>query len=171
MISNIKKERVVYISVLIIILALLLIERLTAVEINNNIILFLIVFTTIGTLSLIVSQYLFGELSRKYVILLFLIVFSVCLAVAVLTWADNWKTQSILYRNTKHPQQTIEYRMRSKHGYGFEKQIVRRKRILPYLDNIIVVDTTAIDKSKWIRVNEMVNEMGIPGDYVNLPDN
>jgi hypothetical protein len=95
-----------------------------------------------------------------------MVVFSVCLGVAVLTWANTWKTQSILYRNKQHPRQTIEYRMRSKYGYGFEKQIVRRKKILPLIDDIDVADTTVIDKSKWIRVDEIINEMGFPGEYV-----
>jgi len=162
----VKKERIVFISVLIVTSALLLIERLTSIEINNNFILFFLVFTVLGNLSLIISQYLFDKLSKKYVVFLLLTVFSACFAIAVLTWADNWKTQAIFYRNAEHPRQTIEYRMRSKYGYGFEKQIVRKKRILPFIDDIIIADTTKIDKSKWIRVNEIVNEMGFPGDYI-----
>jgi len=162
----VKKERIVFISVLIVTSALLLVERLTSIEINNNFILFFLVFTVLGNLSLIISQYLFDKLSKKYVVFLLLTVFSACFAIAVLTWADNWKTQAIFYRNAKHTRQTIEYRMRSKYGYGFEKQIVRKKRILPFIDDIIIADTAKIDKSKWIRVNEIVNEMGFPGDYI-----
>ncbi|UPT71126.1 MAG: hypothetical protein M0D53_01540 [Flavobacterium sp. JAD_PAG50586_2] len=133
MLTLVKKERLVFISVLIATSSLLVIERLTSIEINNNLILFFLVFTVIGNLSLIISQYLFGELSKKYIILLLLIVFSVCLGVAVLTWTNNWKTQAILYRNSKHPRQTIEYRMRSKYGYGFEKQLIRKKEYCPIL--------------------------------------
>jgi hypothetical protein len=166
MLTLVKKERLVFISVLIVTSSLLVIERLTSIEINNNLMLFFLVFTVIGNLSLIISQYLFGELSKKYIVLLLLIVFSVCLGVAVLTWTNNWKTQAILYRNSKHPRQTIEYRMRSKYGYGFEKQLIRKKRILPYINDIAIADTSTIDKSKWIRVNEIVNEMGFPGEYV-----
>lgn len=166
MLTLVKKERLVFISVLIVTSSLLVIERLTSIEINNNLILFFLVFTVIGNLSLIISQYLFGELSKKYIALLLLIVFAVCLGVAVLTWTNNWKTQAILYRNSKHPRQTIEYRMRSKYGYGFEKQLIRKKRILPYINDIAIADTSTIDKSKWIRVNEIVNEMGFPGEYV-----
>jgi hypothetical protein len=165
MLTIVKKERIVFISVLVVTSVLLLIERLTSIEINNNIVLFFLVFTVLGNLSLIISQYLFGELSKKYVVLLLSIVFLICLAMAILTWTNNWKTQAILYRNTKHPRQTIEYRMRSKYGFGFEKQIVRKKRIFPYIDDIVIADTTLIDKSKWIRVNEIVNEMGFPGEY------
>jgi hypothetical protein len=166
MLTIVKKERIVFISVLIATSTLLLIERLTSIEINSNTILFFLVFTVIGNLALIISQYLFDTLSKKYVISLLIIVFTVCLGVAVLTWTNIWKTQSILYRNIKHPKQTIEYRMRSKYGFGYEKQIVRRKKVLPYINDIIVADTATIDKSKWIRVDEIVNEMGFPGDYV-----
>lgn len=162
----VKKERIIFILTLIVTSTLLLIERLTSIEINNNFILFFLVFTVIGNLSLIISQYLFDKLSKNYVILLLVIIFSVCLVVAVLTWTNIWNTQAILYRNKKNPQQTIEYRMRNKYGFGFEKQIVRKKKILPYIDDIVVADTTTIDKSKWIRVNELVNEMGFPGEYI-----
>lgn len=171
MLTVVKKERIVFISVLILTSTILLIERLTTIEINNNVVLFFLVFTVLGNLSLIISQYLFVRLSKKYVVLLLLIVFSVCLAMAVLTWTNTWKTQVIFYRNSKHPQQTIEYRMRSKYGYAYEKQIVRKKKLLPFMDDIIAVDTNTIDKSKWIRVNENINEMMFPGEYVTLPDN
>lgn len=171
MLTVVKKERIVFISVLIITSTVLLIERLTTIEINNNVVLFFLVFTVLGNLSLIISQYLFDKLSKKYVVFLLLIVFSICLAMAVLTWTNTWKTQVILYRNSKHPQQTIEYRMRSKYGYAYEKQIVLKKKLLPYMDDISVVDTNTIDRSKWIRVNENVNEMMFPGEYIILPEN
>lgn len=165
MLTIVKKERIVFISVLLVTSTLLLIERLTSIEINSNTILFFLVFTVLGNLALIISQYLFDRLSKKYVISLLIIVFTVCLGVAVLTWTNTWKTQAILYRNKQNPQQTIEYRLRSKYGFGYEKQIVRRKKVLPYINDIIIADTTTIDRSKWIRVDEIVNEIGFPGEY------
>lgn len=171
MLTLVKKERIVFILVLAVTLGLLLIERLTSIEINSNVCLFFLVFTVIGNLSLIISQYLFGTLPGKYVAVLLTIVFAVCFAMAVLTWTNNWKTQVILYRNARNTGETIEYRMRgNKFGFGFEKQIVQRKKMLPCLDDIKVADTSAIDKSKWIKVNETVNEMKFPGDYIHLPN-
>lgn len=167
----IRKERIVCISVLAGSSALLLIERATPVEINNNFLLFFLVFAQLGSVSIMVSHYLFGELPPKYLLLLLLIVWAICTALAVLTWSNNWKTQIILYRNPECAAETIEYRMRDcKFGYGFEKQIVQRKRLLPFINEVKSADTATIDLSKWIRVNENVNEMKFPGEYVQLPN-
>lgn len=143
----IKKERIIFISVLIVTLALLLAERLTSMEINSNFLLFFLVFTVIGNLSLIISQYPFDELTREYIVYLLLIVFSVCFGTAVLTWADNWKTQAIFYRNAKHPRQTSEYRMLTKYGYDFEKQII----LLGQFDETRIVKAREILKTRIFK--------------------
>jgi len=96
---------------------------------------------------------------------------SVCFLFAFLTWNGDWKTQTVIYRNIFHPSQTIEFRMRGdRFAFGYKKQIVERKKILPFIDLIKDVDTAKIDSAEWQLTNERINELKIPGDYVDLPE-
>jgi len=40
--------------------------------------------------------------------------------------------------------------------------------ILPFIDLITETDTSKVDHSQWIWVNDKVNELHIPGDYEDL---
>lgn len=171
MLTIVKKERIAFMATFIVSAGLVLLDRLTALEINRNFVFFILLFLAIASLLLMVCQYLFGELSKKFIGLLFALVFSACFGMALLSWRSDWKTQTILYRNLSDPRETIEYRMRGNHaGFVFDKQIVRRKRLMPFIDRITAADTAKIDALKWAKVNEKVNEMGFPGEYVDLPD-
>ncbi|WP_291083669.1 hypothetical protein [Flavobacterium sp. BFFFF1] len=168
--SLVKKERMVFLAVFVIAASVLALDRLTPMEISNSIILFVLVFTTLSSMFLMICQYLFGELSTRFVAMLFLLIFGICLGMAMLSWKSDWKTQAILYRNKKNNRQTIEYRMRTnRFGPGFEKQLIRRTKILPFLESVHFEDTISVDSATWNRVNEKVNEMGFPGEYIDLP--
>ncbi|CAM3445938.1 hypothetical protein FLLO111716_10930 [Flavobacterium longum] len=149
----------------------IVLHHTTALDINSTPIFFLLVFLAVSSMLLLVGQYLLGGLSKAVVLLIYLSVFGGCFAVAVITWKGVWKTQTILYRNNENPSETIEYRMRTKrYSFDFERQIVQRKSILPYLDLIAPADTAQIDKTKWRFENVKVNEMGFSGEYIDLPE-
>jgi hypothetical protein len=165
-----KKERIAFLATFILTAGLVLLDRLTTLEINRYYIFFIILFIAIGSLLLMVCQYLFGELSNKFIAFLMAIVFAACFGMAVLSWRSDWKTQTIIYRSLTNPKETIEYRMRgSNPGYVFDKQVVRKRRLFPFFDDITAVDTSKVDLSKWAKVDERVNEMEFPGEYVDLP--
>jgi hypothetical protein len=148
-----------------------LLDRLTTIEITRYYIFFILLFLAIGSVLLMICEYLFGELSKRFIAFLMAIVFAACFGMAVLSWRSDWKTQAVIYRNLSNPRETIEYRMRGgQPGYVFDKQIVRRRKLIPFFDKITAVDTTKVDPAKWAKVNEKVNEMGFPGEYVDLPD-
>lgn len=143
----------------------------TGLDINSTPIFFLLVFLAVSSLLLLAGHYLFGGLRKTVVLLIYLSVFGGCFAVAVVTWKGVWKTQTILYRNRENPSETIEFRMRTKrYSFEFERQIVRRRNLLPYLDFITPIDTAGIDETQWQYENDKVNEMGFSGEYIDLPE-
>lgn len=170
MLNIVKKERIAFMSTFIVTAGIVLLDLLTAVDINSNALLFILIYIAICALLLMICQYLFGELSQRFIWLLFAVIFCVCFGMALLTWRNDWKTQTIIYRNAMHSNETIEYRMRVNHsGYLYDRQIVYRRKIMPYMDYIMGADTAGMDQSKWVRVDEKVNEMELPGEYVDLP--
>ncbi len=170
MLTIVKKERIAFILTFCVTAGIALLDRFTDLHVNNNVVLFIVHYIALCTLFLMISQYLFGELSKKIILLLFALLFSTCFGMAMLTWKSNWKTQTVIYRHVKCNNETIEYQMRSSHqGCFYDRQIVHRKRIIPYLDYIRRIDTSKINRSKWIKVDEKRNEMEFPGEYIDAP--
>ena len=166
-----KKERVAFLATFIVAAGLILLDRLTTIEITRYYIFFILLFLAIGSVLLMICEYLFGELSKRFIALPMAIVFTACFGMAVLSWRSDWKTQTVIYRNLSNPRETIEYRMRGgQPGYVFDKQIVRKRKLIPFIDDITAVDTSKVEPSKWTKVNEKVNEMGFPGEYIDLPN-
>ena len=166
----VKKERLAFMAAFAMSAGMLLLDRFTALEINNQFVLFLLLYVASCNLLLMAGQYLFGVLTLKFIGILFALILGVWLGLALLTWKSDWKTQTVIYRNAQNGSQTIEYRMRSRRfGQAYDRQIVRRERILPLLDITIPVDTATLRDPKWVRVDERTNEMNLPGDYVELP--
>lgn len=170
MLNLVKKERIAYFSVFTLTGSILAADRLTAFEIGSNILLFWLLTICLCALFLMVFQYLFGVLTKRFVVMLFVMIFGLCFGTALLTWNNTWKLQTIIYRNIKHGNRTIEYRMRAdRFGSGFERQIIQRRKVFHLLDFIKTTDTTHIDTLAWKYVNEKINEMEFAGEYVDLP--
>jgi hypothetical protein len=79
-----------------------------------------------------------------------------------LLWGSGWKTQEILYKSKTNPKDRIEYQMQDMGAFGYDERIVRVKEGWLF-DSVYPIDTSKINKSDWIEVNEYVNELGIKG--------
>lgn len=77
-----------------------------------------------------------------------------------MTLVTPYKTQTILYRSIEDPGVTIEFQMKDVGGRGYLKRTVQVEPAF-FWDRITDVDLEAIDRSKWRRVDEDVNEHGL----------
>jgi hypothetical protein len=73
-----------------------------------------------------------------------------------------YKTPKIIYRNKKNTNITIEFQMQDSGALGYNRRIVKVTKGIIF-NSTEKIDTAQIDKTKWILVNEYVNEMGIKG--------
>lgn len=73
-----------------------------------------------------------------------------------------YKTQEIIYRNKLNKNITIEYQMQDSGAFGYNRRIVKVSKGLIF-NSTESIDTSIIDKSKWDRVDEYVNELGLKG--------
>jgi hypothetical protein len=150
---------------------LLLLDRYTSLSINNTIAHFILFYIAVSAVPIIIVAYVFGFKNITAILIVLFSSLSICFLFAFLTWGGDWKTQTVIYRNIFHPSQTIEFRMRGdRFAFGYKKQIVERKKILPFIDIIKDVDTSKVDPAEWQLTNERINELKIPGDYVDLPE-
>lgn len=150
--------------------ASLVLDHYTDLSINNSIVHFIVSYIALTALPLAITVYFFGFKTINAVLIILGSMLAVCFLISFLTWSGEWKTQTIIYRDHLNPDQTIEFRMRAdRFAMGYQKQIVSRKKILPFLDLVTGIDTSKIDPSKWTLVNEKVNELNLPGEYVDLP--
>lgn len=149
---------------------LLLLDRYTALSINNTVVLFILFYIAVTALPVAVVFYKFWNKSLDATLIIMLSTFSLCFVIAFLTWNSDWKTQTILYRNRNNQNQTIEFRMRAdRFGFGYHRQIVSKQSIFPFIELVKEIDIAAIDTTVWQRTNERVNELHIPGEYIEVP--
>ncbi|WP_298223832.1 hypothetical protein [Flavobacterium sp.] len=148
---------------------LLLLDYFTKLSINNIIIYFVLFYAAVTILPVIIAVDAFGFKSAGALQVICFSTFVICSLIAFFTWENDWKTQNIIYRSKENPAITIEYRMRMKRfAFGYQKQTVKKEMILPFIDLITETDTSKVDHSQWIWVDEKVNELDIPGDYEDL---
>jgi len=147
---------------------LLFLDANTHLYINNIVVHFVIFFLAFALFPIMISAYFLNLKSTNTVLMILFSALCICFLIAFLTWNGGWKTQTILYKNRNNPSQTIEYQMRGDRlSFGYKKQIIQRGKILPYLDFVTEVDTAKLNPLEWRRVDLVVNEMKIPGEYVN----
>lgn len=148
----------------------LLLDRFTELSINNTVVLFILFYIAVTALPLAFVLYRFGVTVADTTLIVMVSTFSLCFVIAFLTWNSDWKTQTILYRNRNNQNQTIEFRMRAdRFGFGYHRQIVSKQSIFPFIELVEEIDIAAIDTTVWQRTNERVNELHIPGEYIELP--
>ena len=164
------RQKILIFSIFLISTVIILLNRLTALYINSTAIHFIFFFLSLGSFAIMVVEYLLEMKTVRSILITLLVVAVGSFAKAFFTWGGDWKTQTVIYRNHYHPSQTIEFQMRGdRFAFGYKKQVIERHRIIPYFDIIKHVDTAKVNKTIWDRVDERVNEMGLPGDYTDLP--
>ncbi|OIV40528.1 hypothetical protein [Flavobacterium johnsoniae] len=139
---------------------LLLMNRYTDLYINNSIIHFVILLTAAISFIFIAGQ-LFGKLKTiKSRVLTILLVGCLCYIQSFLTWAGDWKTQTVLYQNKDNYHKTIEFQMRGdRFSFGYKKRVINRLKLFPGLDWTTDIDTAKINSRQWKKVNLYINEM------------
>jgi hypothetical protein len=142
-----------------------LLNRYTPFHINNSIVHFIFLFVAATAFVIIIGR-LFKKLETKYSIIITVAVVGIlCFTKAFLTWGGDWQTQTILYRNIKSPNQTINFQMRGdRFAFGYKKRIVDIQFLAPFMEWTSDVDTLYIDKSKWKKVNLELNELRLPDE-------
>jgi hypothetical protein len=140
--------------------ALILLNRYTALYINNSIVHFIILYASALSLLFIIAHFLGKLKSLKSRLLTALLVGFSCFINAFLTWAGDWKTQNILYQNINNPHKTIEFQMRGdRFSFGYKKRIINRTKLFPAFDWTTDIDTAAINAKEWKKNEIYVNEM------------
>ena len=140
----------------------LAINRYTPLYINNDAVHYLLLVTACFTLVLLAGHAVNRIKQKKSRLLAFLAVALICFGKAFLTWGGEWKTQTILYKSANSGRKTIEYQMRGdRFSFGYRKRVVGRLRIVPSIDWITDIDSTAIDTTRWRRIDETVNALGL----------
>lgn len=79
------------------------------------------------------------------------------------SWGSGYKTQTVVYKKIASSTVTIEYQMEDIGALGYNRRVVRITQVTPLLRFIAVTDTNEIDLSKWRKVEEFVNELGLKG--------
>jgi hypothetical protein len=149
--------------------ALLVLNRYTALYINNSVIHLALIITAIVTLSFITGQIL-GKLKSKPSRLLFILLVSLlCYAKAFLTWDGDWKTQIILYHSIANKNVTVDFQMQdNRFTFGYKKRITKRLKLFPGIDWITDVDTAALNVREWKKMNLYVNELHLKSNDTNF---
>lgn len=93
---------------------------------------------------------------------IFLLVNVVTLLIVIVTLFTSPKTQSIDYRSKLNPDHRIEFQMRPT-GLGYQRRYVVVKPVLPFLNWVTRIKRGTVDESKWIKVDEYVNELNLKG--------
>ena len=147
---------------------LVVLNRYTSLYINSSILHFIVLFTAASSFVIIIGH-LFGKLRTiKSIVITFLIIGGITLGKAFFTWEGDWKTQTVIYKNIENGNQTIEFQLKaSRFAFGYRERIIERLKIVPLIDWTTAVDTTALNKSKWKRVNIRINELNLPMEAGN----
>lgn len=149
---------------------LLFFDANTSLYINNTVVHFMVLFLAVALFPILIAGYFFRLSDANTVLTILFSALCICFLTAFLTWNGDWKTQTILYWNLDNPSKTIEYQMRGdRFSFGYKRRIVEREKVLPYLDLIEPVDTATINRGHWHRSDLIVNEMKIPGEYIDSP--
>ncbi len=66
-----------------------------------------------------------------------------------------WTNETILYRNIQNKKLTINQQIYDLGAFGYGKRrIAEINPFLKYFEIVKLIDTTKIDKTKWVKINE-----------------
>lgn len=155
-----KKSNPALYIIFIISTAVIILNRYTALYINDYRVHFFFLFFTVSSLVLIVGQFLKKLNNTISIVLTFIITGILCAMTAFLTWGGDWKTQTILYQNIKNKKQTVNFQLRAdRFAFGYKKRIVAVEHLAPFMDWTTDIDTIDLDRSKWKKTDIELNEM------------
>ena len=69
----------------------------------------------------------------------------------------GWTNETILYRNTKNKNITVNQQIWDVGTLGYDRdsrRIVKIRQVLKYFNQVKNIDTTRLDKNEWKLVNE-----------------
>ncbi|WP_224994341.1 hypothetical protein [Cesiribacter sp. SM1] len=150
-------------GLLIISLALLLLDRITDLEINSIIVYFFILFIALGTGRLIIGGSSFKIDIKKAVGFALIITTLAYIVRSFIVWGGNWKTQTVVYQNLHLPNRTVEFQMQDIGARGYNRRTVDRIKLFPFIDWIRDIDDANIDTGTWKKVDIDINEIGLKG--------
>ena len=86
-----------------------------------------------------------------------IVVFVVLFSMTMFIGFGGWRNEAILYRNNKDKNISINQQIWDVGALGYDrgsKRVVKLKPLLSYFYQVSIIDTTNLDKSEWIFVNE-----------------
>ncbi len=95
----------------------------------------------------------------------FLLLIASCLLIGGYFWLyplTGYKTQTVYYRLRENPEITIEFQMQDIGARGYHKRMVKVEPGILW-DTVSPVDINTLDKTRWRKVDEYVNELGLKG--------
>jgi hypothetical protein len=72
-----------------------------------------------------------------------------------------FRTQTILFRDMAAPEHRVEFQMQDVGALGYNRQVVEIRPFMFFFETSVPFDSTLNSNTKWVRVNEEVNELGI----------
>ena len=87
-------------------------------------------------------------------------------SVFFLDFRGNWKTQTVIFKSRHLSNRTIESQLRDKGALGYNKRIVDRIKLFPFVSwikNVTQEDLKTIDSLTWDKVDVYLNEQGLKG--------
>ncbi|WP_432670747.1 hypothetical protein [Flavobacterium sp. SM2513] len=143
--------------------SIVLLNRYTDFHLSDYRVHFFFLFFAASSFVVIVGH-LFKKLqTNKSIIITFVLVGTACFLKAFITWSGDWKTQTVLYRNIQNQNKTIDVQMRAnRFQFGYNDRVIAIYDIAPFMQWTSDIDTVAMDKSKWKKVDLQLNEMNLP---------
>ncbi|MCF6142065.1 hypothetical protein L1S34_12275 [Flavobacterium sp. K77] len=149
-----------FITLFLISVSLILLNRFSDLSINSPLIYWLMIFVLYSTFFLLLNGIL-KEKYRKATKILIIIIGVICIGLYRITYLSFWGTQTIEYVNISDENKSIEFQMRDLGALGFKTRIIEKTKILPNINWIKEIDTSKINKTEWKKVEIERNEMNL----------
>ncbi|MDQ2177249.1 hypothetical protein [Marinifilum sp. D714] len=132
---------------------IILLDKITPLEITNIKIYYCLLIVSI-TLSTIIILRFWLKLKGETLLLSTAICVALLFAITyILTWRLEWKTETILYKNLHLQNRTIEFQRMDLGVFGTKSRTIDRMRILPYVEWNKEIRVSEIDTLTWKKVN------------------
>lgn len=147
------KTRVISYLFWILSTGIILLDKITPLEVSNIKIYYSLLIIAISLLAIIILKF---WLKLKGETLLLSAAISVALLFAIayaFTWRLEWKTEAILYQNLHLKNQNIEFQRMDLGVFGTKSRTINRMRIFPYFEWNKEIRVNEIDSITWKKVD------------------
>ena len=140
---------------------------LTPLEITNFLVICILIFLLIFITFLQVSRSASKKLTTPVYVVMTISSLIVSIVVLVFitmgsTFGGDWKTQTILYQHKHAKNRTMEYQMRDVGAAGYNRRVIDKTSIIPFVAWIRRTDPKEIvDTDQWTELNIEINELGL----------